>query len=356
MFRRSECKVTCEEGYRYGSAEPQSQTGTVVCEATGASVQWSAAEKCVPVTCAVPSLPSADFKQATTAVTDPVNYGEKLPLTCEIGYGTDAADPDSDTYSADCTVNDKYESTYDTGQNECVPLDCPALDTISGGFALTLEAGYSATEAFKAGERSTFACAKGKPVDTNYKYVKCIEGKINMCATQDCLSPKKMESTDKACMAEDQETVTENRVESKLTMEVDLGAAGRRLSSAATLEEKKSELTLSFRKGMADQLSVPLANIQVTETKFKAIPGGSKVQVEISFYVVVPAGQSVDSFQSSLGDIADGTTTLDKFQKVFQDEMAAAGVNLTVDVDSIKVPLKGLAATRMVGGKPALVF
>merc|ERR1711966_194001 len=77
-------------------------------------------------------------------------------------------------------------------------------------------------------------------------------------------------------------TVTENRVESKLTMEVDLGAAGRRLSSAATLEEKKSELTLSFRKGMADQLSVPLANIQVTETKFKAIPGVARCKSRLA--------------------------------------------------------------------------
>jgi hypothetical protein len=350
----SECTVTCKKGYRYGSGGAQSQTGKVTCEAAGASVQWGAAEKCVPVTCAVPSLPSTKFPKASTAATGAVNYGESLPVTCAIGYGTDASDKNSDTYDAACTLDENYESMLDDAGTTCQELDCDAIDTISGGFAVTLAAGYTASSPFKAGETSTFACAKGKAVDPNYKYATCIEGKINMCATQDCGSPKPMESTDKACMDADAKTETQNRLNSKLTMEVDVPARrlstapGRRLSAAAKLEEKKAELELAFRNGMKDQLGLTdVANVVVQGIAFKAIPDSTKVEVEISFYVIVPADTQLDAFQSKLTDISDGTTKLTTFQKTFQEEMQKAGVTLTVDVDKITVAAPELTAVQV---------
>jgi len=116
-----------------------------------------------------------------------------------------------------------------------------------------------------------------------------------------------------------------------------LNDAGRRLTAAATLAEKKEELELAFRTGMSQQLDLPLANVVVQGTAFKAIPGTTKVEVEISFYIIVPANMKVEDFQTTLTQISTGATQLDTFTKTFQDEMAAAGVSLSVDADSIRV-------------------
>ncbi len=338
---RSECTVRCKEGFRYGAEGAQSQTGIVTCEAVEGSpsqVQYSAALECVPVTCAVPE--PSDFTMASTAAQEAVLYGKNLPLTCDQGYGTDPSDKESDTYNALCTVDADYNSKYDDGNTACVPLDCAALSTIAGGFTLGLSDGFKADEPFTAGSKSEFKCSTGKRVNDDYQYVTCIAGTITMCATQDCTETTAMSDTDTACMDKAASTVTENRVSSEMTMVMDVGGSARRLS-ATTLENKKAELEEAFRNGMAAELDLPVANVVVTGTAFKGIPETTKVEVVISFYILVPADKQVDDFQSTLTDISTGAKPLTRFQESFEDEMEAAGLTLTVE--SIQVSAAGFA-------------
>ena len=331
-WRRSECTVTCKEGFRYGSEGAQSQTGIVTCEALADSpsdVAWGAALECVPVTCAVPQ--SGDFAKASTGAQQAVRYGENLPLTCDQGYGTDPSDTESTTYEALCTVDADYNSKYDAGNTACVPLDCAKLSSISGGFTLGLSEEFSAEEPFAAGSKSEFKCSSGKRVNDDYQYVTCIAGTITMCKTQDCTDTTPLSDTDTACMDAKAKTVTEQRVSSEVKMVLTVN--GRRLSadSVASLEGKKAELEEAFRTGMAAELSLPDANIVVTGTAFKAIPEDpTKVEVVISFYILVPADQDADGFTETLTSISNGTTELTRFQEKFEEEMAAAGLALSV--------------------------
>jgi len=238
---KSQCTIRCEEGYRYGAEGAQSQTGTVTCEAVEGSpsqVQYSAALECVRVTCAVPG--PSDFTDASTAAQEAVEYGKSLPLTCDQGYGTDPSDRESVSYDALCTVDADYISKYDDGNTACVPLDCAALSTIAGGFTLGLSDGFKADEPFTANSKSEFKCSTGKRVSDDYQYVTCIAGTITMCNTQDCTeTTTALSDTDTACMDKAASTVTENRVNSEMTMVMSVG--GRRLSAAA-LEDKKEAL------------------------------------------------------------------------------------------------------------------
>jgi len=287
------------------------------------------------VTCAVPE--PGDFTMASTAAQEPVSYSDDLPLTCDQGYGTDATDVESGAYTALCTVDADYNSKYDDAGTACVPLDCEPLSSIAGGFTLGLSEGTNADEPFKAGSKSEFKCSTGKRVNDDYQYVTCIAGSITMCTTQDCTETTALSGTDTACMDKAAKTVTENRVTSEMTMLMDLGA-GRRLS-AASLEEKKADLELAFRNGMSAELGLPIANIQVTGTSFKSIPETTKVEVVISFYILVPSDQNVDDFESTLSSIAKGETTLTKFQESFEEDMAAAGLTLTVEAISVAEPV-----------------
>ena len=325
--------MRCEEGFRYGREGAQSQTGVVTCEAVEGSpseVQWGAALECVPVTCAVPE--PGDFTMASTAAQEPVSYSESLPLTCDQGYGTDATDVESGSYTALCTVDADYNSKYDDKGTACVPLDCEPLSSIAGGFTLGLSEGTKADEPFKAGSKSEFKCSTGKRVNDDYQYVTCIAGTITMCTTQDCTETTALSGTDTACMDKAAKTVTENRVNSEMTMLMDV--AGRRLS-ASSLEDKKADLELAFRKGMATEFDLPVANIQVTGTSFKSIPETTKVEVVISFYILVPSDKKVDDFESTLSSIAKGETELTQFQKSFEEDMQAAGLTLTVEDISV---------------------
>jgi len=334
---KSECTVRCKEGFRYGREGAQSQTGVVTCEAVEGSpseVQWGAALECVPVTCAVPE--PGDFTMASTAAQEPVSYSESLPLTCDQGYGTDATDVESGSYTALCTVDADYNSKYDDAGTACVPLDCEPLSSIAGGFTLGLSDGTKADEPFKAGSKSEFKCSTGKRVNDDYQYVTCIAGTITMCTTQDCTETTALSGTDTACMDKAAKTVTENRVNSEMTMMMDL--AGRRLS-ASSLEDKKADLELAFRNGMATELDLPIANIQVTGTSFKSIPETTKVEVVISFYILVPSDKKVDDFESTLSSIAKGETELTQFQKSFEKDMAEAGLTLTVEDIKVAEPV-----------------
>jgi hypothetical protein len=284
----------------------------------------------VPVTCAVPE--PGDFTLASTAAQADVLYGQQLPLTCDQGYGTDATDAESVSYTALCTVDADYNSKYDDAGTACVPLDCQPLKSIADSFTLGLSEGIKADEPFTANSKSEFKCSTGKRVSEDYQYVTCIAGTITMCTTQDCTETTALSDGDTACMDKAASTVTENRVNSEMTMLMDLG--GRRLSASA-LEDKKADLELAFRNGMAAELGLPIANIQVTGTSFKSIPDSTKVEVVISFYILVPSDKKVDDFESTLSSIAKGETELTQFQKSFEDDMAAAGV--TIKVEDIKV-------------------
>ena len=328
--RRSECTVRCKEGFRYGATGAQSQTGVVTCEAVEGSpseVQWGAALECVPVTCAVPE--AGDFTQASTAAQEPVLYGKELPLTCDQGYGTDATDVESASYTALCTVDADYNSKYDDAGTACVELDCQPLSTIANGFTLGLSEGISSSEAFTAGSKSEFKCSTGKRVSDDYQYVTCIAGTITMCDTQDCTeTTTALSDTDTACMDKAASTVTENRVNSEMTMVMSVG--GRRLSAAA-LEDKKADLELAFRNGMAAELNLPVANVQVTGTSFKSVDATS-VEVVISFYVLVPSDQEVTALESKVTSMSeDPDYDFTEFKKDFAAEMAEAGVTLSVE-------------------------
>lgn len=335
---KSECTVRCKEGFRYGATGAQSQTGVVTCEAVEGSpseVQWGAALECVPVTCAVPE--AGDFTQASTAAQEPVLYGKELPLTCDQGYGTNAADVESASYTALCTVDADYNSKYDDSGEECVELDCQPLSTIANGFTLGLSEGISSSEPFKAGSKSEFKCSTGKRVSDDYQYVTCIAGTITMCNTQDCTeTTTALSDTDTACMDKAASTVTENRVNSEMTMVMSVG--GRRLSAAA-LEDKKEALELAFRNGMAEELGLPVANVQVTGTSFKSIDATS-VEVVISFYVLVPSDQEVTALESKVTSMSeDPNYDFDEFKKGFAAEMAEAGVTLSVEDIAVAEPV-----------------
>jgi len=335
---KSECTVRCKEGFRYGATGAQSQTGVVTCEAVEGSpseVQWGAALECVPVTCAVPE--AGDFTMASTAAQEPVLYGKELPLTCDQGYGTDATDVESAAYTALCTVDADYNSKYDDAGKACVPLDCQPLSSIAGGFTLGLSDGIKADEPFTANSKSEFKCSTGKRVSDDYQYVTCIAGTITMCTTQDCTETTALSDTDTACMDKAASTVTENRVNSEMTMVMDLG--GRRLS-AAQLEDQKDALELAFRKGMAAELDLPIANVQVTGTAFKSIPGTTKAEVVISFYVLVPSDKEVSALESTVTAMATGDDyDFEEFKAGFAAEMANAGLTLTVEDITVDAPV-----------------
>jgi len=195
----------------------------------------------------------------------------------------------------------------------------------------------SSTGDSSAGSKSEFKCSTGKRVNDDYQYVTCIAGTITMCATQDCTETTAMSDTDTACMDKAASTVTENRVSSEMTMVMDVGGGGRRLS-AATLENKKAELELAFRNGMAAELDLPVANVVVTGTAFKSIPDTTKAEVVISFYILVPADKQVDDFKTTLTSISTGETQMTRFQDSFTKEMEAAGVTLTVESISVAEP------------------
>jgi hypothetical protein len=117
-----------------------------------------------------------------------------------------------------------------------------------------------------------------------------------------------------------------------------MDVAGRRLTSSRQ-EDKNADLELAFRNGMATELDLPVANIQVTGTSFKSIPETTKVEVVISFYILVPSDKKVDDFESTLSSIAKGETELTQFQKSFEKDMADAGLTLTVEDISVAEPV-----------------
>jgi len=182
-------------------------------------------------------------------------------------------------------------------------------------------------------------CSTGKRVNDDYQYVTCIAGTITMCKTQDCTETTALSDTDTACMDKAASTVTEKRVNSEMTLTMDVGGSGRRLSAAA-LEDNKDAVELAFRNGMAEELGLPVANVQVTGTSFKSIPGTTQVEVVISFYVLVPSDQEVTSLESKVTSMAeDSNYDFTEFKKGFAQEMAEAGVELTVQDITVTEPV-----------------
>merc|ERR1711871_163118 len=132
--------------------------------------------------------------------------------------------------------------------------------------------------------------------------------------------------------------VTEKRVNSEMTLTMDVGGSGR--LSAAALEDNKDAVELAFRNGMAEELGLPVANVQVTGTSFKSIPGTTQVEVVISFYVLVPSDQEVTSLESKVTSMAeDSNYDFTEFKKGFAQEMAEAGVELTVQDITVTEPV-----------------
>jgi len=117
-----------------------------------------------------------------------------------------------------------------------------------------------------------------------------------------------------------------------------MSVGGRRLSAAA-LEDKKDDLELAFRNGMAAELNLPVANVQVTGTSFKSVDATS-VEVVISFYVLVPSDQEVTALESKVTSMSeDPDYDFTEFKKDFAAEMAEAGVTLSVEDISVAEPV-----------------
>jgi hypothetical protein len=332
----STCKVMCDAGHHYVPSATQAPDGELTCVADGAQVKWDTPDnfKCEPVVCAVEL---ADFTKATTRTTGAISYDGTLDLTCDMGYGTTASVRTSQAFQATCKTDENYASFFDANNQECVPLDCEALSTISGGFALKLDSGYDEDTQLTSGDTSEFACTSGKAVDASYKFVTCSEGTLYMCEEQACDS---MMDVSTACTAANAETTEQQILKSSVSFELDIGRRlaldDRRLSTG---EVDEATVSAAFKKAMAAQLEVSAGDVVVENTVLTTV--GSKVNVDIAFYVVVATGTDLATFKDSFNTIAGGGADLSTFTAAFQDEMADAGVDVTVGEVTVTPPEEG---------------
>merc|ERR1719240_1810936 len=102
-----------------------------------------------------------------------IEYGDELTLVCDAGYSADGAAEQVVTCAADGAEGVLAITA-------CVEDDCPAIETIGGGF--TVDAGSCATdEALAAGTTCSFACSSGKITSSAYTHVTCSKGALSMC-------------------------------------------------------------------------------------------------------------------------------------------------------------------------------